>query len=197
MRVREGARVYLQGPSRPGDAHARRLELLAMNRSIILLGVGILLFAFALIAYPIATTGQEAFDLEQEAGIYLIPPALAVLLVGSISTDPRGTTIGGRFGNPDADLDRRAGERPAPDVTGPRYNPHEPARCRYCGSIILAEYAQCPRCARARECRTCNRPLGLVLDRATCPTCARPESRCHCIRITLRPIPTVARGRRV
>ena len=167
-----------------------------MNRSIILVGVGILLFAFVLISYPIATTGQEVFDLEQEAGIYLIPPALAVILVGSISTDPRGTTIGGRFGNPDADLERRAGERPAPDASGLLYNPHEPARCRYCGSIILPEYAQCPRCARARECRTCNRPLGLVLDRATCPTCARPEARCNCSRIALRPVPTVARARR-
>jgi hypothetical protein len=167
-----------------------------MNRSIILVGVGILLLAFAMIAYPIAVTGAEQFDLEQEAGIYLIPPALAVILVGSISTDPRGTTVGGAFGNPDVRLEG-AGTRSAPGRSGPlRYNPTEPARCRYCPTIIPSDLAQCPRCARARECRTCNRPLGLVLDRATCPTCGLPEARCACARLALRPVATAARGRR-
>jgi hypothetical protein len=167
-----------------------------MNRSIILLGVGILLLAFALIAYPIAVTGGEQFDLEQELGIYLIPPALAVILVGSISTDPRGTTVGGAFGNPDV-RSERAGTRVTPGPPGPLlYSPSEPARCRYCPTIIPAELAQCPRCARARECRTCNRPLGLVLDRATCPTCGLAESRCRCSRIALKPVPTLTRGRR-
>jgi hypothetical protein len=167
-----------------------------MNRSIILVGVGILLLAFALIAYPIAVTGSEQFDLAQEAGIYLIPPALAVILVGSISVDPRGTTIGGTFGNPDARFDRATSKAPPSPPGVPLYHPNDPARCRYCPSIIPAELAQCPRCARARECRTCNRPLGLVLDRATCPTCGLPESRCRCARVPLRPLPRVARGRR-
>jgi hypothetical protein len=167
-----------------------------MNRSMILVGVGILLFAFALIAFPIATTGQEQFDLEQEAGIYLIPPALAVVLVGSIAIDPRGTTIGGTFGNPDQKLERTA-PRAAGPPTALLYNPNEPARCRYCFSIIAPELAQCPRCARARECRTCNRPLGLVLDRATCPACGLPESRCRCPRLTLKSTTSVARARRV
>lgn len=167
-----------------------------MNRSIIFLGVGILLLAFALIAYPIAVTGAELFDLEQEAGIYLIPPALAVILIGSISTDPRGTTVGGAFGNPDVRFERAA-SRTAPSPPGALlYNPTEPARCRYCPTIIPADLAQCPRCARARECRTCNRPLGLVLDRATCPACGLPEARCRCARIALKPVTTVTRARR-
>jgi hypothetical protein len=167
-----------------------------MNRSIILVGVGILLFAFALIAYPIAVTGQEQFDLAQESGIYLIPPALAVVLIGAVSVDPRGTTVGGTFGNPDERTDRTAPRAAAPP-TAPLYNPNEPARCRYCSAIIPSELAQCPRCARARECRTCNRPLGLVLERATCPACGLPEARCRCPRLTLRPPLSGARARRV
>jgi hypothetical protein len=168
-----------------------------MNRSIILVGVGILLLAFGLMAYPIAVTGQEQFDLEQEAGLYLIPPSLAVVLVGAVATDPRGTTIGGTFGNPDARFDR-VGPRVAPGPPGPLlYNPNEPARCRYCSSIIPPELAQCPRCARARECRTCNRPLGLVLDRATCAACGLPEARCRCAHIVLRSGTSAGRSRRV
>jgi hypothetical protein len=170
-----------------------------MNRSIILVGVGILLLAFALIAFPIAVTGHEQFDLEQEAGLYVMPPAFAVLLVGSISEDPRVTTVGGAFGNRDAELDSRraAAPRPTPGVAPLGYNPREPVRCRYCSSIITFELAQCPRCARARECRTCGRPLGIVLDRATCPSCARPEALCNCVRVALKPVPTLGRARRV
>ncbi len=167
-----------------------------MNRSIILVGVGILLLGFVLIAYPIAVTGAEQFDLEQEAGIYLIPPALAVILVGSIATDPRGTTVGGTFGNPDVRAERPGTRTPPGPPSALLYNPSDPARCRYCPTIIPSDLAQCPRCARARECRTCNRPLGLVLDRATCPACGLPEARCRCARIVLKPVPTVTRGRR-
>ncbi len=138
-----------------------------MNRTIILLGVGILLTGFALMSYPIAVTGQEQFDLEQEAGLYFLPPALAVLLIGSISDDPRVTTIGGAFGNPDAESPRPSGQgastRPRSELT---YHPKEPVACRYCSTVIAPDLAQCPRCARARECRSCGRPLGVVLERA-------------------------------
>jgi hypothetical protein len=167
-----------------------------MNRSIVLVGIGIFLLAVALMAFPIATTGVEQFDLEQEAGIYVIPPALAVILVGAVAVDPRGTTIGGTFGNPDAKFDRAEPVRPAAAGTALLYNPFESARCRYCSAIIAPELSQCPRCARARECRTCNRPLGTVLDRATCPTCAMPEARCRCARIPLRAAPMAGRARR-
>jgi hypothetical protein len=167
-----------------------------MNRSIILVGVGIFALAIGLIAFPILVTGAEQFDLEQELGLYVIAPALAVILIGAVSTDPRGTTIVGTFGNRDERLDRAAERRSPAAAPSSLYNPHEPARCRYCGSIVPPELAQCPRCARARECRTCNRPLGFVLDRATCPTCGLPESRCRCVRIPLRPVPSASRGRR-
>jgi|HubBroStandDraft_1064217.scaffolds.fasta_scaffold00240_20 hypothetical protein len=168
-----------------------------MNRSIILIGVGILLFGFILIAFPIAVTGQEQFDIEQEAGIYFIPPALAVLLVGSISEDPRTTTVAGTLGNPDLKVGRTSPARPTtPAARGLGYNPRESANCRYCYSMIPFDLARCPRCARARECRTCHRPLGSVLDRATCPTCARPEALCNCRVLPARPPATVARSRR-
>ncbi len=168
-----------------------------MNRSIMYVGIGILLAGFALIAFPIAVTGHEQFDLEQEVGIYLLPPAMAVILIAAVSVDPRGTTVGGTFGNPDARLERTTPRDPAAAHAGLLYNPHEPARCRYCGSIIPAELAQCPRCARARECRTCNRPLGIVLERPTCPTCGLPEARCRCPRIPLKPVASAGRARRV
>jgi hypothetical protein len=170
-----------------------------MNRSIILLGVGILLLAFALIAFPIAVTGQEQFDIEQEAGIYTMPPAFAVILIGAVSTDPRGTTVGGAFGNREAEAEARKASAPrGPVADRPLgYNPREPVRCRYCATIITFELAQCPRCARARECRTCGRPLGIVLDRATCPACARPEALCNCARVPLKPIAGAGRARRV
>jgi hypothetical protein len=169
-----------------------------MNRSIILVGVGILLVGFALMAYPIAVTGQEQFDIEQEAGIFFLPPALAVLLIGSIEGDPRTTTVGGTFGNPDATADRLASARPTlPPPSGLRYNPRDPVPCRHCSSIIAFDLAQCPRCARARECRSCGRPLGVVLERATCPMCARAEALCNCPHVPPRPAVSTVRGRRV
>jgi hypothetical protein len=168
-----------------------------MNRSILLIGVGLLLFAFALMSFPIATTGHEQFDLEQEGGIYLIAPALAIVLIGSISDDPRRTTIGGTFGNPEADVRRPTVDPAARERRGLGYNPREPVRCRYCSSIVPSELAQCPRCARSRDCRTCHRPLGIVLDRPTCPLCARPEPLCNCPQIPVRAVGSIARSRRM
>jgi len=169
-----------------------------MNRSIVGVGGGILFLAFVLIAFPIAVTGHETFDLEQEAGLYFIAPALAVTLIGSISDDPRVTTIGGTFGNPDMPVPRadpKRGMASAPPRLA--YHPREAAACRYCSSIIQPDLAQCPRCARARECRSCGRPLGIVLDRATCPACARPEPFCNCPHLPPRTGPAPALGRRV
>lgn len=169
-----------------------------MNRSILLVGVAILLLGFALLAFPIATTGQEQFDFEQEAGLFFLPPAFAVLLVGAISDDPRVTTVGGAFGNPEAASPRPTGGRPAaerpPSLT---YHPHEPVRCRHCSAIIAADLAQCPRCARPRECRSCGRLLEVVSDRATCHGCARPEAFCNCPHLPPRTGAGSAAGRRV
>jgi hypothetical protein len=152
-----------------------------MNRSILLVGIGIFLAGCALIASPIALTGQEEFTLAQEAGLFFLAPAFAVMLVGSISDDPRITTVGGTFGNRDADAARAAETRSNVSRSGGlTYHPHESVRCRTCSAIIAADLAQCPRCARARECRTCARPLGVVLERPTCPACARPEALCNC-----------------
>ena len=165
-----------------------------MNRSIIGIGGGIFVLALAMISFPIAVTGHEEFDLVQEVGLYFIAPALAVVLIGSISSDPRVTTIGGALGNPDVDLVRSDRARRAP-AAPPRltYHPKEAVACRNCGSVIAPDLAQCPRCARARECRSCGRPLGIVLDRATCPACARPEPFCNCPRLPPRTGPMVGR----
>ena len=44
-----------------------------MNRSIVLVGIAIILSGLALAASPIVLTGAEQFDVEQEAGIFLTP----------------------------------------------------------------------------------------------------------------------------
>jgi hypothetical protein len=151
-----------------------------MNRSITLIGVVLIVLGFGLVAYPIVVTGGEQLDLEQEIGFLLAPVGLVVVMLGALAHDPERTTVGGTFGNPEAD--RR---RPTPGHTvDPRaariFNPHEPAGCRYCRTVIPADLAQCPRCARPRECRSCGRPLGIVSNRVTCPTCGRIEGLCNC-----------------
>jgi hypothetical protein len=169
-----------------------------MNRSIVFIGVGIFVLGLALISSPIALTGQEQFDLAQESGLFFIAPAMAFLLVGAISDDPRVTTIGGALGNREFDRKPEEVDRPAAPVRPTLgYNPREPVRCRQCSSIIAFDLAQCPRCARPRECRGCDRPVGIVLDRVTCPTCAREEPFCNCPRLPPRPVTTGARSRRV
>lgn len=165
-----------------------------MNRAILGVGAAILVLAFILIAFPIALTGQEQFDLEQEAGLYLLPPAFAVLLVGAISEDPRVTTVGGAFGNPDEVARRGTPRASAPALT---YHPHESVGCRYCSTIIAADLAQCPRCGRARACRNCGRTLAIVGSQVTCPPCGRIEPLCNCRRLPpSRPSAPTA-GRRV
>ncbi len=150
-----------------------------MNRSLAYIGIGVILVGLALAAFPLVAMGVERFDIEQEVGLYVAPVGLVVILLAAVAADPHKTTVAGPFGNPD-EVATRVARRPArAPVTG-RYNSKEPASCRFCRTFIPAELAQCPRCARARECRTCGRPLGMVLDRATCPRCARPEALCDC-----------------
>jgi hypothetical protein len=148
-----------------------------MNRSIAWVGVAVVLAGIGLTAFPIVVGGHEQLDPEQIVGFLLAPIGVFVVLIAAISVDPYRTTVVGTFGNPD---------EPAPaagaGVPGRlRYtNPNEPVHCRACRAMISADLSRCPRCARARECRSCRRPLGQVLDRPTCPTCARPEPFCNC-----------------
>jgi len=167
-----------------------------MNRSIAYIGVGIILFGFALVASPIVLTGAEQFDLEQELGVFLAPFGLVVVMLGAMAHDPEATTVGGAFGSSEANVLRasaaRSSEAPRPPV---RYNPKEPVACRFCRTNISWDLVQCPRCTRARDCRGCGRPLGMVLDRPTCPTCARAEPFCSCP-ILARPSAHAATGAR-
>jgi len=155
-----------------------------MNRSIVLLGVAIILAGLALVSSPIVLTGAEQFDFEQEAGIFLTPIGLLVILIGAVQPNPERTTVGGTFGNPDADVGRPAKSGSADRgraYTG--FSPREPASCRYCRTVIAFDLAVCPRCGRPRECRGCGRPLGMVEDRTDCPGCHRVEAFCNCARV--------------
>jgi hypothetical protein len=168
-----------------------------MNRSVVGVGIVLILFGFGLVAYPIIFTGVERFDLEQELGIYVVPVGLLIVLLGAMGHNPEATTVGGAFGNPDADVMRGAGRGPpAPPRPSLRYSPKEPVACKYCRTNIAWDMAVCPRCARPRECRTCGRSLGFVLDRPTCPTCARAEVFCNCPALVRPPRPTPVGPRR-
>jgi hypothetical protein len=151
-----------------------------MNRSIAWCGVVLILLGFMLVAYPIVITGAEQLDVEQEFGFLLAPVGLVVVMLGALALDPARTTVGGAFGNPETALTRPGHAPPVEPRARRLFNPHEPVSCRYCRTVITSDLAQCPRCARARDCRNCGRPLGLVNDRVTCPTCARTEMFCNC-----------------
>jgi len=154
-----------------------------MNRSIALIGIVVIAFGFALVAYPIAFTGSEQLDIEQEVGFLVAPVGLVVVMLGALAHDPERTTVGGTFGNPEADLARASRGKAVESRSARRYNPHEPVDCRHCRTVIAADLALCPRCARPRDCRTCGRPLAFVDDRVTCPGCHRIEGLCNCPRI--------------
>ena len=65
------------------------------------IGTALLLVALALTSFPIWAYGAEQFDAEQELGILLIPFGLITFLVAATTPDPRLTTVGGAFGNPE------------------------------------------------------------------------------------------------
>ncbi|MGD0256594.1 MAG: hypothetical protein ABSB90_01765 [Thermoplasmata archaeon] len=169
-----------------------------MNRSIVGVASVLILLAFAMISFPLWALGLEQFDVEQEFGILFLPFGLVIMLVGLTALDPRTTTIGGAFGNAEFDS---APSKPTPGPVRTRlaYDPNGHVNCRYCRTIITADLTQCPRCGRARLCRTCARPLGTVLDRPTCPACGRAEPLCNCPSLPRRsavPAPST-RGRRI
>jgi hypothetical protein len=164
-----------------------------MNRSIAYCGVALIVLGFILVAYPIVVTGVEQLDMEQEAGFLLAPVGLVVVMLGALALDPARTTVAGTFGNPET-AQMRTAAMPAVEPRARRlFNPHEPVDCRYCRTVITPDLAQCPRCARARDCRNCGRPLGLVNDRPTCPTCARAEMFCNCALLVRPTSPTRAK----
>jgi hypothetical protein len=165
-----------------------------MHRSIAYIGAGVLVFAIALLAFPLWAYGAEQWDLEQELGILVVPFALITFLIAATTADPHETTVGGTFGNPEYD-------RATPSVFGrPASRPRivtsfsEATQCLHCGTVIAPNLANCLRCGRARPCRTCHRPMGLVLERPTCPACARAEPLCNCP-ILHRPTTPVVRSR--
>lgn len=160
-----------------------------MNRSIALIGLVLIALGFGLVAFPIAFLGHEQLDLEQELGFLVAPVGLVVVMLGALAHDPELTTVGGTFGSSEAALGRPARGSPADARAARLYNPHEPVNCRFCGTVISADLATCPRCARPRDCRTCLRPLAFVQELVTCPGCARTEALCHCPRLS-RPNPT-------
>jgi hypothetical protein len=163
-----------------------------MNRSIAGIGIAVILIGIGLVAFPIVVTGQERLDLEQTAGFLIAPVGLFVVLIAAISVDPSRTTIAGAFGNPDESVRPTSASPPAPRS---RVGLTPTVYCRYCRAVIPTELSRCPRCSRARDCRPCGRPLGLVLDRPTCPTCARAEPLCNCVFLS-RATPSVVRGAR-
>jgi hypothetical protein len=151
-----------------------------MHRSIAYIGIVVLLVAVALLAFPIWAYGAEQWDLEQELGILLVPFGLITFLIAATTADPRLSTVGGAFGNAEYDRTRQPWiRRPTPRPKIVR-SFNEAPQCLHCGTVIPPQLAICPRCSQIRPCRACNRPLGLVLERATCPLCARPEPLCNC-----------------
>ena len=169
-----------------------------MNRDIVGVAAVLIVTAFGLIGFPLWALGAEQFDIEQELGILFLPFGLAVLLVGLTALDPRTTTVGGAFGN--VEYDRARTRRPAPARRSRLdYDPRGEVNCRFCRAIIAADLTLCPRCGRARLCRSCGRPLGQVLSRPTCPTCGQAEPLCNCpvlARSVAVPTPS-SRGRRI
>jgi hypothetical protein len=169
-----------------------------MNREMVGVASVLILVAVGLLSFPLWALGSEQFDLEQELGILFLPITLGILLVGLTALDPRSTTVGGAFGN--AEFDPARPKAPAPASRFRLgYDPREEVNCRFCRTIVTAELSRCPRCGRARPCRSCARPLGSVLDRPTCPRCALAEALCNCPPLphpTAVPAPST-RGRRI
>ncbi len=166
-----------------------------MNRAITFLGLAILLVGIGLIASPITLTGVETVTPYLELGIFVLPVGLAVILWGASSPDPRLTTVAGVFGNPEENVMRRAevGSSRPYDV---RYmpGPRESINCRACYTLIPWNLAECPRCGRRRECRTCGKPLFFLSGAVRCLPCVRVEAYCNCPRIS-RPIAALSGAR--
>jgi len=163
-----------------------------VNRGITSVGLALLLLAIALIVSPIVLTGVESITLPLEIGLFLLPPGLTIILWGGSSPDPRLTTVGGVFGNPDENVLRRSLQvTRSYDV---RYlpGPRESVNCRQCYTMIPWDAAECSRCGRRRECRACGKPLYFLSGAVRCLPCVRAETYCNCPVVRVPPPP--ARG---
>jgi hypothetical protein len=152
-----------------------------MNRRITLVGVLVLLIGISLMISPVAIYGVLRIDLEFELGIFTLPIAISIFLLGASAPDPSVTTVTGVFGNPDENFLRKVERRPAFDERL-RYepSPKESTNCVHCYTAIPWNIAECPRCGRRRACRGCSRPLFLLAGAVRCAPCVRDEVYCNC-----------------
>lgn len=166
-----------------------------MNRSLTSLGAALVVLALALLAYPVVVSGAWRIGLPVMVAIVLLPAGLLVVLLGASSPDPRLTTVGGIFGNPEENLLRKRLVRGVP--VGPaRYRPSplESTNCGACYTAIPAGVLDCPRCGHRRECRNCNKPLYFLAGGIRCAPCLKGEIYCDCPRVKRTAAVRVARG---
>ncbi|MCI4327560.1 MAG: hypothetical protein L3K16_08035 [Thermoplasmata archaeon] len=155
-----------------------------MNRSIVFVGLALMILAIGLFAYPEILTGAEAVDLEVQVGIVVLPLGIAVIVLGAAAPDPRLTTVGGMFGNADENEMRKRLAR-SPPTGQARFlpSPLESVNCRKCYTAVPAQMADCPRCGTHRECRGCNKPLYVLAGAVRCAPCLKDEVYCSCPKV--------------
>lgn len=157
-----------------------------MNRSLALVGLVLVIVAILLVALPfLVSAGTVDTDLFFGAGLLFLV-GFAILFVGATSPDPKVTTVGGLLGNPIVDESRKAEEALVNAPTSRvRYapGPKEPVNCRYCYTGIPWNILDCPRCARPRQCRNCNKRLYFLAGAVRCAPCVRDEAYCNCPRV--------------
>lgn len=152
-----------------------------MNRSILGLGVVVLLLGLALLVSPIALGGAWSLTFVAELGLFSMPVGVAIVLLGGVAPDPRITTVSGIFGNPVENEMRERHRRaaPAPHRSLGR-SPREPIHCRQCYTLVPWDVEICPRCGLPRDCHVCGRPVGGGGGPILCVACGKPEPFCSC-----------------
>ncbi len=152
-----------------------------MNRSILGVGVVLLLFSVGLVVSPIALYGFESLTVLSEIGVFLLPAGIVISLLGAVAPDPSITTVGGMFGNPvENEIHDRRPSSPGSIPARVRGSPRQPVNCRQCYTLIGWDLILCPRCGRARECRSCGRVLDWSGNTIVCVRCTHPEVYCNC-----------------
>jgi hypothetical protein len=168
-----------------------------MNRSIVLLGVPVLLWGAMIVAAGELVASNGGWQSNAlAAGTLLLSAGVGIALWGLASPNPYLTTVRGLFGNPDEnELERRL-QVPGPSTVA-RYlpSPRESVNCRYCYTAIPAQALVCPRCGRRRECRECGKRLFFLSGAVRCAPCIRDEVYCNCPRARRTRVGRVAPGR--